>query len=228
MHELGGRRALAYLGRVLDGNYPVGTCFQLSPGVLVTAWHVLVGIGLDGEGSEVWVDGLEGGEAFVATVHSFDEMHDLAVLDTAGDLGGSIRGLAATDTVGWEASVIVTGVAEVHDPGLGYRFLEAPGIWVGRTIRDDGVPLGRLQSTDVMRGMSGAPVRLAADDTVVVGVVSPQTVQTVGLLVRSGWHVRSDLRRLWAISVRCRRRPFCGTHQQSSCCPKSRWLSVLF
>ena len=35
-----------YLGRVLDGaGDPVGTCFQVAPGVLVTAWHVLEDIG---------------------------------------------------------------------------------------------------------------------------------------------------------------------------------------
>jgi hypothetical protein len=191
--NLGGRHASAYLGRVLgDGNAAVGTCFQLSSGVLVTAWHVLADIGSNGEGSEVWVDGLEGGEAFVATVRSFDEAHDLAVLHTAGDLGGSIRGLAATDTVGWEASVIVTGVAEVDDPGIGYRLLDAPGIWVGRTVRDDGVRLGRLRSTDVVPGMSGAPVRLADDDTVVVGVVSARYNSSDGWLAGSVWVARTE------------------------------------
>ena len=35
-----------YLGRVLDDDgAPVGTCFQVTPGVLVTAWHVLDDIG---------------------------------------------------------------------------------------------------------------------------------------------------------------------------------------
>ena len=39
-------RVPGYLGRVLDGDgAPVGTCFQVAPGVLVTAWHVLDEIG---------------------------------------------------------------------------------------------------------------------------------------------------------------------------------------
>ena len=43
-------RVPGYLGRVLDGDgAPVGTCFQVAPGVLVTAWHVLDDIGAAAE-----------------------------------------------------------------------------------------------------------------------------------------------------------------------------------
>jgi hypothetical protein len=42
-----------YLGRVLDADgAPVGTCFQVAPGVLVTAWHVLSAIGAASEDAE--------------------------------------------------------------------------------------------------------------------------------------------------------------------------------
>ena len=52
-------RVPGYLGRVLDGDgAPVGTCFQVAPGVLVTAWHVLDDIGAaartPGSGSIRW------------------------------------------------------------------------------------------------------------------------------------------------------------------------------
>ena len=58
-----------YLGRVLDGGgAPVGTCFQVAPGVLVTAWHVLDDIGAAAEGTCVQVDPLASGKAFGATV----------------------------------------------------------------------------------------------------------------------------------------------------------------
>jgi len=39
-------RAPGFLGRVLDEHgHPAGTCFQLAPGVLVTACHVLADLG---------------------------------------------------------------------------------------------------------------------------------------------------------------------------------------
>ena len=45
------RRVPGYLGRVLDAaTAPVGTCFQVAPGVLVTAWHVLDDIGAASRG----------------------------------------------------------------------------------------------------------------------------------------------------------------------------------
>ncbi len=74
-------RVPGYLGRVLDGGGdPVGTCFQVVPGVLVTAWHVLEDIGAADEDARVGVDPLAGGEAFEATVARLDRVHDLAVL----------------------------------------------------------------------------------------------------------------------------------------------------
>jgi len=55
-------RVPGYLGRVLEGDgSPVGTCFQVAPGVLVTAWHVLDDIGAGDEGARVAVDPLAGG-----------------------------------------------------------------------------------------------------------------------------------------------------------------------
>ena len=70
-----------YLGRVLDGDgAPVGTCFQVAPGVLVTAWHVLDDIGAAADDARVRVDPLAGGEAFEAAVVRMDPLRDLAVL----------------------------------------------------------------------------------------------------------------------------------------------------
>ena len=74
-------RVPGYLGRVLDDDKePVGTCFQVAPGVLVTAWHVLDDIGEASEDAQVWVDPLTGGEAFGTVVRRLDPVHDLAVL----------------------------------------------------------------------------------------------------------------------------------------------------
>ena len=65
-------RVPGYLGRVLDDDgVPVGTCFQVAPGVLVTAWHVLDDIGA-AEEAEVSVDPLAGGDRFLAAVCRVD------------------------------------------------------------------------------------------------------------------------------------------------------------
>jgi Trypsin-like peptidase domain len=166
-------RVPAYRGRILDsrGN-PAGTCFQLRPGLLVTAYHVLESLGAVTEGDVVNVDALAGGgEPFPATVAATAPLHDLAVLKpTAGALGASVPGAAPTDAMVPGEPVLVTGAAHVEDTYT-YRFLDDLGSWQGATTRDDAIPLGRLEANAVMKGMSGAPVRRKADD-VVVGIVS--------------------------------------------------------
>jgi len=55
-------RVPGYLGRVLDADAnPVGTCFQVAPRILMTAWHVLEAAGSAGIGAAVLVDPLGGG-----------------------------------------------------------------------------------------------------------------------------------------------------------------------
>ncbi|WP_169797561.1 trypsin-like peptidase domain-containing protein, partial [Skermania pinensis] len=162
-----------YLGRVLDhAGAPIGTCFQVRAGVLVTAWHVLNDLGVGDVGGVVRVDALAGGvEPFPATVQRVDPVHDLAVLTTTGALGSDVVGWSATDWVERRTPVTVTGVVGMSDPEHSHRHLDALGEWSGGLTRDDQVPLGRLSASAVMRGMGGAPVRRNSDD-VVVGVVS--------------------------------------------------------
>jgi len=81
-----------YLGRVLSGGVPVGTCFQVAPGVLVTAWHVLNDIGGAALDNPVQVDPLAGGDPFGATVARLDPVHDLAVLTSVRRRLSSDRG----------------------------------------------------------------------------------------------------------------------------------------
>ncbi len=185
-------RVPGFLGRVLDaGGEPVGTCFQVAPGLLATAWHVLEGVGAGDVGGVVGVDPLAGGERRSATVVAVDALSDLAVLETATPLRTSVTGLAVTDGVAPGSDVVITGVSAVDDPGHEYRYLDAGGVWAGGTTRDDQVPLGRLRSSDVMPGMSGAPVRRRTDD-VVVGVVSARYNSADGWLRDSVWVARSE------------------------------------
>ncbi|MGH3932168.1 MAG: trypsin-like peptidase domain-containing protein [Pseudonocardiaceae bacterium] len=122
---------------------PVGTCFQVTPGVLVTAWHVLNDLEAGDEGATVMVDGLDGGcGSAPAKVLRVDPVHDLAVLRRAEPLPASVLGLSATDVVALRTDVVVTGVSVVDDPGHAYRFLDAVGSWTGGTTWDDQVPVG--------------------------------------------------------------------------------------
>jgi hypothetical protein len=91
-------RVPGYLGRVLDGDgAAAGTCFQVAPGVLVTAWHVLDDVGAGGDGDRVQVDPLGGGAAFGALVMRTDPLRDLAVLTCEARLAGVTKPLAAAD-----------------------------------------------------------------------------------------------------------------------------------
>src|SRR5215475_6177441 len=184
------QRVAGYLGRVLaEWGEPVGTCFQVADGVLVTAWHVLDGLGAGQVDAVVRVDPLQGGPARDARVRRVDPAHDLAVLQTAQPLPACVDGLAATDEVAQRAAVSVTGVSEVPDPGHSYRYLDATGTAEGGTSRDDGVPLARVQASAVVPGMSGAPVLSAGR---VVGVVSGRYNSADGWMRDSVWVARTE------------------------------------
>ena len=208
-------RVPGYLGRVLDGDgAPVGTCFQVAPGVLVTAWHVLDDIGAAAENARVRIDPLAGGEAFGAAVARMDPLRDLAVLTSALGLPAVAGPLAATDQIPLRVKVTVTGHAVPDDPGHRYRFLDAPGEWAGGTTRDDAVPLGRMTSSAVVPGMSGGPV-IRDSDGAVAGVVSGRYNSADGWLAGTVWVARTeDLAGCWTGSPRSRlgRRP-----------PRGRW-----
>jgi hypothetical protein len=128
------RRVPAFLGRILDDEGdPVGTCFQVQPGVLVTAWHVLNDVSRGEEGARVRLDPLQGGPVRDGRVERIDQSHDLAVIVTNNPLADSVAGLAATDEVPQATPVVVTGVVIINDPGHSYRHLNTNGHWAGGT-----------------------------------------------------------------------------------------------
>jgi tetratricopeptide (TPR) repeat protein len=189
---MGDGRVPGYLGRVLDASgSPAGTCFQIAPGWLATAWHVLEVVEADDVGDVVSIDALTGGEQRDASVAAIDELADLALLKTDSPLRGSVAGLAATDWVELGTKVVVTGVSQVDDPSHTYKHLDAPGEWAGTATIDDQVPFGRLESKAIVPGMSGAPVRRQEDD-VVVGVVSARYNSADGWLRDTVWVARSE------------------------------------
>jgi HEAT repeat protein len=183
-------RVPEYLGRVLgvDGT-PAGTCFQVTPGVLVTAWHVMSRLGSGAPGDEVLVDPLGGGTARLARVAKVDPLHDLAVLTVVEPLDGGVS-LVATDGRPLGLRIVVTGTGQLDDPDYNYRFLETAGRWAGATLRD-GVALARVEASALLLGMSGAPVRRQGDDAV-VGVVSGRYNSADGWARDSVWVARVE------------------------------------
>ncbi|WP_326950878.1 trypsin-like peptidase domain-containing protein [Amycolatopsis sp. NBC_01307] len=170
---------------------PVGTCFQVSPGVLGTAWHVLRSMGSGAPGDDVLVDPLGGGTARSARVANVDPLHDLAVLTVAEPLDGSVS-LVATDGRPLGLRIVITGTGQLDDPhyDYNYRFMETAGRWAGATLRDS-VPLARVEAPALLLGMSGAPVRRQGDDAV-VGIVSGRYNSADGWARDSVWVARVE------------------------------------
>jgi hypothetical protein len=185
-------RVPGYLGRVLDGDgAPVGTCFQVSPGVLVTACHVLDDIDAAADDALVRVDPLAGGEAFDAVVVRVDPVRDLAVLAATACLAAVTGPLTATDRVLVRTPVTATGHTVLEDRECTYRFLTAVGQWAGGTTRDDAIQLGRMIADRVVPGMSGAPVVRDGDDAV-AGVVSGRYNSADGWPPSTVWIARTE------------------------------------
>jgi tetratricopeptide (TPR) repeat protein len=184
-------RVPGYLGRVLDGDQPVGTCFQVAPGVLITAWHVLEEIGATEADAVVRVDPLASGDAFSTAVRRLDPVHDLAVLICDVGLPATAGPLTATDQLVVRTPVTVTGHSVIDDPGRTTRFLTAIAEWAGSAMRDDAVPVGRMTADAVMPGMSGAPV-IRDSDGAVGGVVSGRYNSADGWLAGTVWVARAE------------------------------------
>ncbi|MEV0154263.1 CHAT domain-containing protein [Micromonospora sp. NPDC050686] len=186
-------RVPGFLGRILSGEQgePTGTCFQIAPGILATAWHVIDSVRAGEQGQPVWVDPLAGGAAVPGRTVRIDPVHDLALVRIEGALPQSVEALAPTDSEPQRSPVIVTGVVELNDPAHTHRFLDASGTMEGGTTRDDQIPLGRMQSPSVLRGMSGAPVRRQGDGAV-VGVVSARYNSADGWARDSVWLARIE------------------------------------
>ena len=182
----------AYLGRILNAEgAPAGTCFQVSAGVLVTAWHVLEAIGAATGGAAVTVDPLAGGETFTAAVGRLDQSHDLAVLTCPVRLPAAAGNLTATDSMAPGSEVRVAGYGVIDDPGRMSRALTTIGRWTGLAMWEDAMPVGRMTAEALMPGMSGAPV-IRASDGAVAGVVSGRYNTADGWLAGTVWVARTE------------------------------------
>ncbi len=121
-----------------------------------------------------------------------DPVHDLAVLTTRTPLPDLAGAFTQTDRLALRTQVTVTGhVLVPEDPDHSYRFLDALGEWAGGATRDDAVPLGRMASSAVVPGMSGAPV-IRDRDGAVAGVVSGRYNTADGWLTATVWVARTE------------------------------------
>jgi S1-C subfamily serine protease len=178
------------VGRILqDEGIPVGSCFAVASGVVVTASHVLDHVPAE-VGDSVEFGMLDGsGPAVRATVLAKDRLSDLAILRAAEECLEPIEGIVLSDSVPPFTKVTVTGVADVDD-AHSYDWLDASGEWQGGAQRDGLVHLGRMESRGVMRGMSGAPV--LRSDGLLVGIVSSRYNSEDGWLRDSVWLARTE------------------------------------
>ena len=180
-----------FLGRVADdAGTSVGTCFQVDPGLLVTAYHVLTAAGWTDDGDVVRIGPIAGGWLTEAVVQRVDALHDLAVLRAHRPLAESRRTIAASDSVRAEEIVFTAGCARPDDDGHEYGLLSATGRWQGPVVRND-LLLASIASRAVMPGMSGAPVLRAADGAV-AGVISGRYQSSDGWMRDSVWVSRSE------------------------------------
>ncbi|WP_159072268.1 trypsin-like peptidase domain-containing protein [Streptomyces sp. CMB-StM0423] len=185
-----------YVGRILSSSgVPQGTCFQLAPGYLVTAWHVVQGTLALGDDEVLTVDRLRdpGADRITARVLAEDRKADLALLAADAAFPGSARLLRGSRSVAYSEPVTVVGHALMYEAAgtPPVVWVEALGEWQGEVRRTDDVTLGRFHSRDVLPGMSGAPVRQRSDDSV-VGVVSARYNTADGWLANSVWAGRAD------------------------------------
>ncbi|MGY6658583.1 phosphorylase family protein [Amycolatopsis sp. TRM77291] len=166
-------RVPAYLGCVLDENgAAAGTCFQVAPGILVTAWQLLHNIGAGTPDSAVQVGTFSSGTPpRRAVVRRVDPERDLAILSANEPLPGTVPALSPTDAVRLQTPIAIGGVKLIDDLRIGYGFQDPSGRWDGSTAKNHEAPLGRLTSKAVAHGAGGGPVRRIVDD-VVIGVVS--------------------------------------------------------
>jgi WD40 repeat protein len=172
-----------------------GTCFQVEAGVLVTAWHVLNNAGAGTPGQRVDVEPLSvelGTGRFSAVTRRASEAHDLAVLTAPGiGLDASIDGFVVPGPPDMYPKVVVTGIADIFDPGHPVREADAPGTWAGGMTRADGHVWGQLTCNGLVPGMSGAPVRRVSDNRV-MGVVSGRLNSSDGWTRDRGWVARVE------------------------------------
>lgn len=166
-----------FLGRIVDTDgEPVGTCFQVVPGFLVSALHVVVSAG----GGQVpptvgFVEMSRSGQTGrrIARVEREDQINDLVLLRTDQPMPRSVSHLSLSDVQAQNTPVWLGGYAIQQDStGLNsYPFLETSGRWEGQREDTNGVVRGVAHASGTAKGMSGCPI-VRTMDGAVIGILS--------------------------------------------------------
>ncbi|MFF3671322.1 trypsin-like serine peptidase [Microtetraspora malaysiensis] len=166
--------ALSFLGTVKSAQgESVGTCFQVAPGVLVTAFHVIRDAGGSQIGARIDFSPIDGDGISTARVERIDERHDLAVLRSDNPLPADVPILSYSDNQRPGSDFHLIGFATLSEGFIPTPrpYLPTIGKWEGKAAATDGTPLARGKSDGVERGMSGSPI-LRISDGAVIGVLS--------------------------------------------------------
>jgi Trypsin-like peptidase domain len=163
-----------FLGIILNSSRtPIGTCFQIASGVLVTAYHVIEEAGAAEYDHDLLFEPIDGGEAHSATIKRIDDRNDIAVLTTNHPLRLSVSHLAYSEVQIPDTPLHMVGyglLPETHYTAE-HRYLPTIGSWEGTSRQPDGTILARGRADGVAVGMSGCPI-LRNTDNAVLGILS--------------------------------------------------------
>jgi hypothetical protein len=185
-----------YIGKLLWNDKVIGTGFFVSnDGLIATCYHVLKVVGDPPIGKTVMFQLLTQDRIVKAAVtNKLDPKHDVALLQAIEPFPSEIEvaRLVDSNAVKPGAQFSVIGYGEIDDPGHTYKYVSARGEIIGPVSRD-GVDLLQLESKQILRGMSGAPV-VVEELGEVVGVISGRySVHPDQTWMRdTGWAAKSE------------------------------------
>ena len=167
MPDMSMDEAASYLGHIVDdGQNIVGTGFQVAPGLLITALHVVGPLALQDPESEVQLVPFGGNQPQRAVIQAAAGDLDLALLRYEEPFTGASSGFALTRAVdpGTRVEVVVASSAG--------QLARVNAMWRGTRSSPGGVRQGQLLTPELERapGMSGGPV-VRSRDGLVVGVL---------------------------------------------------------
>ncbi|SDL62865.1 hypothetical protein SAMN05421869_12850 [Nonomuraea jiangxiensis] len=213
---------LHFLGCILDAEeQPIGTCFQIANGYIVSALHVIEDAYQDVM-SPIKYRPLRGGAPLLAYVANIDEVHDLVILRTDAYLDSSITLMAMSEVQQLDMPIHITGFATLPemDGVAEYDYQQTTGTWEGIAQQTgSGIVLARARADGAVPGMSGCPV-LRAHDGALVGVLTSRYNSSDAWVSGRVWISRTeDLETLLhgIVSIPIERQPALAS--------RTKWLS---
>jgi tetratricopeptide (TPR) repeat protein len=149
----------AYTCIILINDQPAGTGFLVhEDGLVATCAHVLAAGG-GNSAKRFAIRLLQGGDAAPATEYKRSATEDVALLKIDGDVPEGLKQatLVQSDAVRAGHTFELTGHGKLEDDQHRYEFLPAHGELSG-LLRRDGIDMLKIESSEILLGMSGAPI----------------------------------------------------------------------